>query len=444
MYSIEWSRILPRPSDVEQVESGISSAEGAKVGTENSSSRRHVAGVDRTVWALGVTSMLTDISSEMISSILPMYLVLHLGASPVMFGFVDGIYQGMAAIARIAAGVLGDRTQRHKSVAIFGYLLSAVCRLLLLAAGHAWVGIAAAVTLDRVGKGIRTAPRDAIITRCSRASELSTAFGVHRTLDAAGAMFGPVVAFGVLSLMPGMFDVLFVISFVFAIIGVNVITLFVHPRHSADGKDGEGSISAKTVFGLLAEPRFRALACASALLGVSTISDNFVFLVLQKSTGLSATAFPLLFVATSLATAVFAAPLGRFADRVGRRGTLITGYASLALVYLLLLLPRLPWGLLLGAAIVLFGIYYAATDGVLTAMAAAVLPKEHAGSGLAVLATAANLARLGGSLLFGVLWSGFGVGPATTFFLLALLLAVIVASKMLKPPKVYAPVVLEG
>ena len=182
------------------------------------------------MWALGFTSLLTDISSEMVSSVLPIYLVLYMGMSPLMFGLVDGIYQGAAAIVRVAAGVLADRWNRHKEVAAWGYGLSAACRLLIPAAGNAWGSIAAIIALDRVGKGIRTAPRDALIAQRSRSSDLATAFGVHRSLDAAGAMLGPVIAFGLLALLPNKFDVLFVASFGIAIVGLGVILLFVPAR----------------------------------------------------------------------------------------------------------------------------------------------------------------------------------------------------------------------
>ncbi len=436
MYSIEWSKVLPRAPR----EGGAIAEKSPECPVERGGdqpARRRLPSVHRTVWALGFTSLLTDISSEMISSILPMYLVLHLGMSPLMFGLVDGIYQGAAVLVRVFAGVLSDRWQRHKEIAAFGYSLSALCRILILAVGSAWGAIAAVVALDRVGKGIRTAPRDVLIARRSQAAELSTAFGVHRTLDAAGAMLGPVIAFAMLAVMPGQFDVLFVASFGIAIIGLGVLFLFV-PAYRARNRDvGISHVSIRTALRLLIEPRFRGQVMASILLGLATVSDSFVFLILQKRLDLTITAFPLLYVGTSLFTAVFAAPLGRLADRFGRTKILIGGYVALLLVYLTLLLPS-SYGMSLGVvAIVLFGIYYAATDGVLTAMAASVLPTEHSGSGLAVLATAANLARLSASIAFGLLWHRFGIGPATICFTLALVVAIAMASRILSSSKRY-------
>src|SRR5580765_7784821 len=158
--------------------------------------------VDRNVVLLGLTSLFTDISSEMVATILPLYLVYTRGLSLLEFGVVDGLYLGAAALVRIASGIVGDRRQRHKQVAAFGYGLSAACKLAFLAVSSVWTGFSAIVVVDRTGKGIRTAPRDALISLSSSREELATAFGVHRALDTTGAMIGPLLAFGLLALTP--------------------------------------------------------------------------------------------------------------------------------------------------------------------------------------------------------------------------------------------------
>lgn len=150
--------------------------------------------VSRTVLLLGYTSMFTDISAEMVSTILPLYLVFSLNMSPLAFGVIDGLYLGAAALVRIFGGFLADRTRRHKEVAVAGYALSAVSRFGLLIVGNVWTLLAGVVLIDRLGKGIRTAPRDALISLSSEQKELATAFGVHRALDTAGAMIGPLIA----------------------------------------------------------------------------------------------------------------------------------------------------------------------------------------------------------------------------------------------------------
>ena len=164
----------------------------------------------------------------MVHSLLPVYLVLHLHMSPLQFGTIDGIYSGMAmAMLALAGGFLADRTRRPKEVAAFGYAVSAACKLLFLIAGAAWGWIAAIVAFDRTGKGFRTAPRDAMISLCNPADSLATAFAVHRALDAGGALFGPVVAFVLLSQRPGSFDAIWLTSFAFALLGLAVLLLFV-------------------------------------------------------------------------------------------------------------------------------------------------------------------------------------------------------------------------
>ena len=152
---------------------------------------------------LGLTSMFTDISSEMVTTILPIYLVFTLGMTPLQFGVIDGIQQGGAvARPRGFSGFAADRFGRYKEVAVVGYGLSAVCRIGLLLVGRSWALIGGLVFLDRTGKGIRTAPRDALISLTTPKRELGTAFGVHRALDTAGAMIGPLLAFVLLVLAP--------------------------------------------------------------------------------------------------------------------------------------------------------------------------------------------------------------------------------------------------
>src|ERR1700761_5226478 len=147
--------------------------------------------VGTTVLLLGTCSLLTDVSSEMVSAILPIYLVATLGFSPLQYGVVDGLYQGASALVRLAAGFLGDRLRRHKGLGAVGSGISAVCKLGLALVGGAWAGLSALILLDRTGKGMRTAPRDAMISLTASKRDLGLAFGVHRAMDTAGAMIGP-------------------------------------------------------------------------------------------------------------------------------------------------------------------------------------------------------------------------------------------------------------
>jgi MFS family permease len=414
MYVIEWAllhklRLRSAPATAESTHAPAAS-------------RAHP--VSRTVWVLGLTSLLTDVSSEMVASVLPAYLVLYLGLSPLAFGFIDGLYQGLAALLRVAAGTFADSRRKHKEVAVAGYAASAACRLLILAAGSAWSTIAGVVALDRLGKGIRTAPRDALIAQSTPRESLATAFGVHRSMDAAGAMLGPVVAFALLMAVPYRFDLLFTASFGFAVLGVGAIVLLLPPALRRPEAD-QPRTSLRTLLHTLAEPQFRALVIAGSALGLATISDSFIFLMLQRRLGMAATAFPLFYVGTSLFTALFAWMLGRAADRIGRKPIMLAGYGLLGSLYgLLLAFPSsgITFGVL---TLALLGAYYAATDGVLTALAAAILPSRHHGSGLAVLASATNIARLLASVAFGWMWTMYGTQPAVAISLVALMVSIL-------------------
>jgi MFS family permease len=408
MYAIDWAGLLARP--------GRSRTDAAA--TERRGIRSLIPVVHRTVWALGITSLLTDVSSEMVASILPMYLVLELGMRPLAFGIIDGMYQGVAALVRVLAGVVSDRGGRYKEAAATGYALSALCRVALIAAGSSPTPIAAIVAVDRIGKGVRTAPRDALISLRSPSDRLATAFGVHRSLDAAGAMLGPLLAFGLLAAMPARFDVLFAVSFAVALGGLGVILLCVEPA-TAEERTPAPSMPWRPAFAATRTPAFRSILIAGFLLGLPTISDGFIFLSLQRRLEIGASAFPLFYVGTSLLTAVLAVPMGRLADRAGRTLVLLGGHVVLAVLYLALLRPSIGPALAV-ASLALLGAYYAATDGVLTAAAAAVLPKSVSGSGLSFLATTTNVARLLASVLFGLLWQQAGIRTATTVFFIAL------------------------
>jgi MFS family permease len=383
--------------------------------------------VNRTVVMLGLTSLFTDISSEMVVTVLPLYLVYVGGFSPLAFGLIDGLYNGAVAIAGLASGFIGDRWRRHKEVAATGYGLSAVCKLFLLTAGTALSTIGAIVLLDRAGKGIRTAPRDAMISLSTPRSELGLAFGVHRAMDTTGAMLGPLVAFGMLAIAPLAFDSIFLVSFCLAIVGLAILVLFVQPRRVADAGPPAPKPSLKGAFALLRLRRFRALLVAGGALSLATASDAFIFLALQDDLDLGASLFPLLFVGSAGVFMVLAVPMGRLADRFGRGRVLLGGYGLLLGVYAALLLPLGGW-LLAVAALGLLGAYYAATDGVLMALGSAVIPEEVRGSGLALLRTSTSIARLLASVAFGALWTLWGLDMAITCFGAALAAATALAA----------------
>ena len=420
-------------ADADPSAGGTTGIAGGTTGIARSTSRVSAA-VTPTVFALGAVSLITDVSSEMVTAVLPLYLVTGLGLSPLGFGLLDGIYNGFSALVRLAGGHLADRGGgRHKWIAGIGYGISAACKPLLLLA-HTLTPIGLILAADRTGKGLRTAPRDALISLSSTPENRGRAFGVHRAMDTAGALLGPLVAFLILRATVDGYDAVFMVSFCVAVVGVLVLVLFVPGSSStaaprtekavrervvgerAVGEQavGEKAVGEKTVrptlraaFALLARRDLRRITVCALLLGLATVSDSFVYLLLQRRLGVPDRWFALLPVGTAAAFLLLAVPLGRLADRVGRWRVFLGGHGALLLAYALLLTSwhgtALPYAVLL-----LHGAFYAATDGVLMAAASDSVPEQLRSSGLALVQTGQAAARFVCSLGFGAAWTLWG------------------------------------
>ncbi|MFJ8195917.1 MFS transporter [Streptomyces sp. NPDC096152] len=464
------------------------SAPGAAVppadGAVRSPAGRRRAAVAPTVLALGTVSLITDVSSEMVTAVLPLYLVAGLGLTPLGFGLLDGVYNGFSALVRLAGGHLADRGGgRHKWVAGLGYGLSALSRPLLLVA-HTVTPIGLILAADRTGKGLRTAPRDALISLASTPRTRGRAFGVHRAMDTAGALLGPLVAFVILRVTVDGYDAVFTVSACVAAVGVLVLVLFVpggqagQAGQEADRPAGDvaerparevaGHVAGRpaedatervtelpardderptprpaprptlrAALALLRRRDLRRITVCALLLGLATVSDSFVYLLLQRRLGVPDRWFALLPLGTAAAFLLLAVPLGRLADRIGRRPVFLAGHGALLLAYALLLtsswhgsrVPGLPWAVLL-----LHGAFYAATDGVLMAAASESVPRELRSSGLALVQTGQALARFACSLGFGAAWTLWGDRAALTASTLALASAVCAAFALTPRP----------
>lgn len=385
--------------------------------------------VPRNVVMLGMVSLLTDISSEMVATILPLYLVFSLGASPLVFGAIDGTYRGAAALVQVLSGFSSDRWRRHKEVAGLGYGLSALGKVALVAAGNTIGGVGAIVAVDRVGKGIRTAPRDALISLSSAKDSLATSFGVHRAMDSVGAMLGPLIAFGILLAAPARFDAVFVVSTMFAVLGVAVLFLTVQGRPERAPREGAPP-SLRAAAGLLKDRSFSPLLIAAGGLSLASVSDALIYVGLQRSIDFEPAVFPLLYVITAVSFMALAIPVGQLADRVGKVPVLLGGHALLFLVYGVLLLTSVGYGVLILCLLALGG-YFAATEGVITALAGAVLPEKLQASGIGILITVISLGRLLSSVAFGALWFAIGLQSAVLIFAAALVVAMAVAAPLL-------------
>lgn len=397
--------------------------------------RRRLTG---TVVALGAVSLVTDISSEMVTAVLPLYLVLGLGLSPLQFGFLDGLYNGVTAFVRLAGGHAADRWQRHKLVAGSGYALSTVCKLGLLLAGGSTPALSAALAADRVGKGVRTAPRDALISLSCDERDLGRAFGVHRAMDTTGAMLGPLVAFAVLWATVDAYDAVFVVSFCFGLLGVLILFAFVPGREARPAHPpGRAAATLRETLRLFHVPAFRRILLAATALGLVGVGDGFLYLVLQKRLALDVEYFPLLPLGSAAVYLLLAVPLGRAADRIGRRIPYLLGHVALLGVYVALFSPVAGWPLTI-LVLVLHGTFYAATDGVLMALGGPVVPADRRAGGMALLQTGQSLGRLFASVGFGAVWTLWGMDDALVLAAAALGAVLVLACVLL--PAAPAPV----
>ncbi|MFI2365856.1 MFS transporter [Promicromonospora sp. NPDC019610] len=399
-------------------------------------------------------SFLTDMSSEAVTAILPLYVTAALGLSVVAYGVVDGLVQGAGALVRVAGGWAADRTDRPKWVAAVGYGLSALTRVgLLFAAGLP--AVASLVVTDRVGKGVRTAPRDALIAASANPRNLGRSFGVHRALDTAGAALGPLLAFVVLWAIPDGYTTVFVISLGAAVLGVGALVLLVpdlRPRQAAwlkthRTRESRGlpkckGCTCEAPGGLeLAGRPFSwsflrggatvRLLVVAGLLGLLTVGDGFVYLALQDRDGFATQWFPLLYVGTNAVYMLLAAPVGRFADRFGRARVLVWGHVLLAAAYACAASPFAGTTTTV-VALVLLGAFYAATDGVLSALTSALVPAAVRGTAIGTAQTVTAVARMAASAGFGVLWYATGRVDALWIATTALVLAVPVCAYLLR------------
>jgi len=381
-----------------------------------------VTRVSSVVITLGIVSMLTDISSESVASILPLYITGALGLSTIAYGFIDGIYQGVSAIVRIGGGWASDRADHPKWVAFFGYGVSALAKVwLLFASGFA--AVATVIAIDRLGKGVRTAPRDTLITVSSDDSNLGRSFGVHRMLDTVGAALGPLLAFVILFFLPTGYHLIFLVSLAFATVGVILLGLLVPGRRPRRERAIAGEPVRPFRWRTLAEPRLRRLVLAAGIFAVLTVGDGFIYLVLQARSPFAALWFPLLYVGTNVAFFIFAVPFGRIADRIGRAKMFVLGHCGLLAAYACAALP-VGGAVITIVCLVLLGAFYAATDGVLAALAGEFTPKDGTASGIATAQTVVALGRLIGSTGFGVLWFAVGSQAAVTIVGIALAVAI--------------------
>jgi MFS family permease len=370
------------------------------------SERSPIRGISRNVFLLGLVSLCTDTSTEMIYPLIPLFLTQVLGAPMAIVGVIEGAAEATASLLKGFSGWLSDRIGVRRPLVIFGYGLAAVTKpLLALAAG--WPLVLGARVLDRFGKGVRGTPRDALIADSAEPELRGRAFGFHRSTDQIGAVAGPLLALPLLAAFHQNYRALFVAAFVPAALGVALLL-----RVRETGKRRQKQETPPPSFRLRgADPHFQRFLAVMMLFAAGNSSD--VFLILRaKQLGFSTAHIMALFAAFNFVYVVSAYPAGHISDRIGRRRVLVAGVAVFALVYLGFGLASAPvwiWGLF-----TTYGLYHGLTDGTTRAFVVDLVRPEHRATALGMLSTAVGLLAFVASAIAGLLWQQ--VGPAAPFF----------------------------
>jgi MFS family permease len=385
--------------------------------------------IPRTVWALGWVSFCSDVASEMIYPLLPLFLTRTLGAPMRAVGLIEGVAEATSSGLRLAAGWLSDRMGRRKPFVVAGYACAAAAKPLLALAGT-WGHVLGIRFLDRFGKGLRTPPRDALLADAAPGPIRGRAFGLHGSMDTAGAVAGPLLAWAILPWVGGEFRAVFLLAFVPALIGIVVLLAGVREIPPREGIKEGGTPSAAL------GGRFWRFVPVLACFGIGNSSD--VFLILRsRQLGISEGSIPLLYLTFNVVYAAVSLPAGTLSDRVGRRRVIPLGYAAFAGVYLGFARAGAAWeGWPLFA---LYGIYYALTERIQRAFVADLVPAAARGRAFGIYHAVVGALALPASLLAGWLWDA--AGPAAPFWLgsasaaLALLLFVLLRPWSLGEPR---------
>lgn len=396
----------------------------------------------RNVWVMSATSLFNDISSEMLLNLIPFFLANILGVRTAVIGLIEGIAETTASLLKIFFGTLSDRFGKRKPFAVVGYALSAFTKpFLYFASGWGWVlGVRLA---DRIGKGVRTAPRDALIADSVDDKQRGLAFGLHRASDTLGAFLGLGIAAVIiwrtqaqaLLLTIDTFKLVVLVSIIPGVLGVLVLALgAVEAPASRVAGTGDG-LERKPLSLQGMDPRFKYFLFVLVLFTLGNSSDAFILLRGQER-GLSLLQVMGMSLTFNAVYTLFAGPLGAWSDKVGRRRLMLIGWLAYGLVYLGFAFSQTGWQvwMLFG----LYGLYYATTEGAAKALVADLVPAAQRGTAYGLFNAAIGITVFPASLIAGVLWQGVGAwtgfGPSAPFFFGALmaLLAGLLFARLVK------------
>ncbi|WP_051330905.1 MFS transporter [Aneurinibacillus terranovensis] len=376
-----------------------------KTDTENG--QKGILGIHPVVFVTGLVSLFTDLSSEMIVPILPLFLtsILHVQVSEV--GIIEGIAESTASVLKLFSGWISDRLGRRKPLMIVGYGFSNLVKP-LFALSTSWGQVLAVRFADRFGKGVRGAPRDALIADSVTKEERGKAFGFHRALDTLGAAVGPFTAFWILTWFHNNYRIVFWISAIPGILAIILLVFFLKEKQKQVQRKSNSRLPKIGFKGL--GRRFIWFTLVSTLFALGNSSDAFLILQSQNA-GMAPSLIPLAYFAFNLTYSLFAMPAGILSDRIGRRSVLVAGYLIFALIYFGFgIANNATW---IWVLFIIYGLYYATTEGIQKAYIADLVPEGQRGTAMGTFNALTGIAALPASIAAGFLWQSYG--PLATF-----------------------------
>jgi len=357
---------------------------------------------------LGLVSFFSDVSSEMVYPIIPLYLVNVFGSTPAMVGIIEGIAESIASILKVFSGHIADKYRHKKPLAFAGYSGGLFYKAALVFASS-WVGILGARVVDRLGKGIRTAPRDVLVCESAPKGNLGKAFGLHKALDMAGSAVGILISFFLVNYSKGTFNYkqLFIISAIPAVIGLIILSFVKEkklPRCESESLNFFKNFSKLDI-------RLKLFLCIAFMFTLGNSSNAFLLLRAQDK-GFSESRVILLYFIYNITASVFAMPLGKLSDRIGRKRLLVLGYGIFAFVYFGFAVAQNK--ATIAAMFCIYGLYTAMTAGAERAFISEISPKDLKGTMLGLHSSLVGIALLPASTIAGFLWEY--AGASAPFF----------------------------
>lgn len=376
--------------------------------SENNNKKKNIfTGITKNVFVLGVASFLTDVSTEMVYPLLPIFLTSVLGAGTAFVGLVEGVAETTASLLKLFSGWLSDKLNKRKSIVIFGYTLSGITRPLIAIATMPW-HILVVRFIDRVGKGVRTSPRDALIADCTDPDCRGKAFGFHRSMDHFGAVVGPLLAFLFLQLFNNNYRVVFWLATIPAIVCVIVLIAFVSEKQRSQT---ETTLPPKLSIRPF-DRRFKYFLLLILIFTLGNSSDAFLILR-AKGLGVTIALIPILWAVFHIVKSISSTPGGILSDRLGRRRIILLGWLVYGLVYIGFAFANKAYQTwLLFCA---YGVFFGLTEGVEKAFVSDLVPSELRGTAFGMYNFVIGLAALPASLIFGFLWQIFNPKLAFLF-----------------------------